>query len=354
MSPFRLRYGDRAAAYTSLASMDLQCTTTTSAASLIQDINDSIQVVQQIAIFLLDAEMMALATKFPIASEDIKPGDYILAEHHPVFNTKKVRGKLTPRWRGPYKVVTKVVNHITAVHCGTNKVEELDILTVKAFNMTSEDDIALAIRYDVLDYSVFDILHHEGIDITDLMFEVKFPDNDEPSWVPFAFVVDHKDFKAYCKTHQIILVDPKTLTGKKKGKKILSVSSPTVVPSSVVPVESPSESPGAGSSFESSSSSSSSSSQSHVEKVIVSDKNSNRRHPSPPVVDKRIASSKLISSAKKSGSTAKTISGVSRASVSVGSPVKIDFEVFPSSPSSSRRSTRSRKTTMKDDLFRWG
>ena len=54
-----------------------------------------------------------------------------------------------------------------------------------------------------------------------------------------------------------------------------------------------------------------------LDNVVVSGKSSSRRAASPEVVDKKVDSSKLFNSAKKSGSKNKKISGVSRTSVPI-------------------------------------
>ena len=72
MSPFRLRFGDRAGAYQSLSSLDLNVSYPQEASS-VTEINDSIQIVQQIAIFIfiLDHEMMQLVS-FQISRHNLR------------------------------------------------------------------------------------------------------------------------------------------------------------------------------------------------------------------------------------------------------------------------------------------
>ena len=115
-------------------------------------------------------------------------------------------------------VVTRNGNSITAYHAGSRKLETLDILTVKAFHWTTKSDIDLALQYDILDFSAFDIISHEGESIQNISFEVKFMDNVEDTyWVPLSFVQDHKEFENYCRIHNLELEIPKVVTNNKSS-----------------------------------------------------------------------------------------------------------------------------------------
>ena len=121
MSPHRLRYGDRSLLYPSLDCLELN--TSDIADKYISAVNDQIQVVRQIAIFVADASMTKLILQSPQADTTLAIGDFIIVEHTSLFRPHK----LAPNWLGPFRITKVDGNTIMAKHVNTLKESVFDI-----------------------------------------------------------------------------------------------------------------------------------------------------------------------------------------------------------------------------------
>ena len=124
MSPFRLRFGDRASLYPKITDID------TSSADIsdkfVKALAMRLGIVRQIAIIISDAELAYLLSRQPEYT-NITVDDYVVVEQYNNF-TRSAPSKLEPRLKGPYKVVEVINGNLfRCQHLTSDKEETFDI-----------------------------------------------------------------------------------------------------------------------------------------------------------------------------------------------------------------------------------
>ena len=202
MSPYRLRYGDRyVQRYTQFIDLNLDDAAIICDDGVIQEINDSLKLVQEIANHIQDKEIYNLICKNPVPDLSLRIGHYVVAAQPDDVPPHK----LAPRWRGPFKVTHIDDNTVTTIHVISLKESKFDIHNLKRFYCESDTKAIEAARWDSYSFDVLAILSHRG-NISNrktMEFHVHFKDSDTPTWVSFGFIKGYKIFEHYCVTKQL-------------------------------------------------------------------------------------------------------------------------------------------------------
>mgnify|MGYP001574672046 CR=1 FL=1 len=145
------------------------------------------------------------------------PMEYQVGDHVLVCYPDRAPTKHTPKWRGPYIVVTKLnENRYTVQHCNTMTMLEVHITMCKLFSMREVEGTTpeTALReVAVLDNSesvIEKIIRHHyynkgygktGPDKKKYDFEVKFYNDDELYWMKYTEVKNSEALDVYLNEH---------------------------------------------------------------------------------------------------------------------------------------------------------
>ncbi len=222
MSPFRARFGDKAAALPILIDIPHNPSLSLDYTSFI---NESIEVNRTITNIISDQEQSKLFSKNPATSTLLKKGMKILVKNKLKFDAK-LPSKFSVHWLGPYEITAIDGNTIATIHCTTGYPASFDISKVKIFHGTDESATAanniddLLLPKSINDYT---ILHHRGdqINFALMQFYIEYA-NGINYWVPWSYVHQHTLFPQYCRHHNLNhLLDSsgkaKTLSPKDKA-----------------------------------------------------------------------------------------------------------------------------------------
>eukprot|EP00973_Karenia_brevis_P090539 12403102-Karenia_brevis.AAC.1 len=126
-------------------------------------------------------------------------GDFVL---HALDISKPRPSKLTPRFSGPYEVISQYKNDVTCKHMAEGHILTFHLERLKLFTGTREEAFALACL-DRDQYIIHEIIAYRGnpLSRTTLEFEVVFADG-ELKWIPYSKdLYDSLPYEHYCRSH---------------------------------------------------------------------------------------------------------------------------------------------------------
>ena len=235
MSPFRLRFGERADIYPKVTDID---SSEEISDRFVKAVSHRISILKQIAIIISDAELEYLLSRNPKFTDNLQVGDKVLVEQYNNF-TMSAPSKLEPRLKGPYKIIERIDGNLyTCRHMATNKDYPIDVQHIRKYPEVTDEEAVKAAKFDDVDINNFRILDHrtcaqtsaEELNKLTYEFRIEFLDanTNQPlpwlkqRWVNFMFVVQGKSFKDYCNSHNLkflLVKEPKLTTAQKKKLK---------------------------------------------------------------------------------------------------------------------------------------
>ena len=148
------------------------------------------------------------------------PTEFEVGDHVLVCYPDRPPTKHTPKWRGPYTVVSKLnENRYQVQHCNTNSIIEVHITMCKPFTMHSSsggsnqeeaNDLREIAALDNSEAVIERILQHHyygkgygktGPDKKKYDFEVKFINDEETKWLKYTEVADTEALDVYLQEH---------------------------------------------------------------------------------------------------------------------------------------------------------
>jgi hypothetical protein len=157
--------------------------------STVQTVRDSYELMLDITVDYVLAEQKELKESYKVAPEDstdFPVGSYVLWEV-----LVRPSNKLMYRWRGPYEVVSRVVNVFTIRDLTDDSLKEVDVTRLKPFFVVDPDappiEVAAANLFG--EVQVESIKDHRGAPAyrKEMQFLVRWSDNTE-SWEPWENV----------------------------------------------------------------------------------------------------------------------------------------------------------------------
>lgn len=232
MSPFRLRFGERADIYPKVTDVEISGEISD---NYVKTISHRIGILKQIAIIISDAELEYLLSRNPDFTQNLAVGDKVLVQQYNNF-TQSAPSKLEPRLKGPYEIIEVVDGNLYVCrHMATNKESTIDVQYLRKYPEVTEEEAIASAKFDTVDINNFRILEHRSsaqssIDELNKLtyeFKIEFLDaiTNEPlplitqRWVGFTFVVGNKVFKSYCQANGLqfmLIAEPKLTEAQKK------------------------------------------------------------------------------------------------------------------------------------------
>ena len=133
-----------------------------------------------------------------------QPGDFVLWDEFPDNSIRS--SKLTPKFRGPYEVISQYKNDVTARHVNLGHVNVLDSARLKRFLGTTEEAIRIAM-VDQRQFLVDKIISYRGHPSrrNDMWFLVQFEDGDKIWKLYDKDLSDSIPFEDFCRQHKELL-----------------------------------------------------------------------------------------------------------------------------------------------------
>jgi hypothetical protein len=131
-------------------------------------------------------------------------GSWVLAEYHSTILRKGPPSKLNTQLRGPYKVVSRLLDHYTLMNTVTRKNEEIHISLLRPFLYDANyiDPKEVAMKDAISTFTVESILEHSGnrSRVGSLDFKVRWLGYDESYdlWLPW------KELRTNTQLHQYL------------------------------------------------------------------------------------------------------------------------------------------------------
>lgn len=207
--PFHAHFGSADATYFSLPSSLSNSDSATVTHEFVRLLDQNLQILQQISKDFQHTLAHERTDVTPAVRQNkYQPGDFVLWE----LDTSKPRPtKLTPRFLGPFIVISQSKNDVTCKHVNLGEVRVFHVTRLKIFHGTLDEAKHVAL-VDKDQSFVHSIVAYKG-DPTSrafMEFEVHWADNTF-SWVPYsADISSTVHFESFCQLHlelSILLVD---------------------------------------------------------------------------------------------------------------------------------------------------
>jgi len=134
----------------------------------------------------------------PHKQNQYQPGDYVLWQLNP---DEPLPSKLTPKFLGPFEVITQYKNDVTCKHIVLGNVKVFHVTRLKIFHGSRDEAIRIA-KLDNDQFTIRRIIAYRGDPTvrTTLEFEIEFED-DSVVWLPWSKdIFDTVQYEDFCRS----------------------------------------------------------------------------------------------------------------------------------------------------------